>query len=241
MAKHHLWTSSEETYLRTHYPNHSTGAIARRLNRTLRMVFLKARQLGLKKTVAYIQDPKNRCRLFKGHTFGRAFQFRKGCVPANKGMRRPGWFAGRMRETQFRKGERSGMAAKNWVPIGTVSPDPDGYLRIKVREAAHGKEPTGFGNVRVWPLYNRWLWEQEHGPIPPKHIVAFKDGDRAHCVIENLELISMADNARRNAMWNRLPQQLVEVIVLQGALKRRIGRLSGNGKKQDRRPSKPFV
>ncbi len=230
MAKHHLWTASQEKYLRMHYPNHSTSAIAARFGLSLHKVYLKARRLGLKKTVAYIQDPRNRCRLFKGHAFGRASQFQKGHVPTNKGLRRPGWHCGRMQETQFKKGERSGVAAKNWRPIGTILPDSEGYLRIKVREVMHGKEATGFGNTRVWPLYNRWLWEQEKGPIPPKHIVIFKDGDRSHCVIENLELISMADNARRNSMWNRLPQKLVEVIVLAGALKRRIRRLSGDGK-----------
>lgn len=48
--------------------------------------------------------------------------------PFNKGLRRPGWHVGRMRETQFRKGERSGIAAKNWRPIGTIRTDPDGYL-----------------------------------------------------------------------------------------------------------------
>ena len=241
MPEYHLWTSSEEGYLRAHYPNHSTSTIANRLNLTVSKVHQKARKLGLQKTVAYIRDPKNRCRLLKGHSFGRRTQFRKGHVPANKGILRPGWFAGRMKETQFKKGERSGFAAKNWRPIGTVQADPEGYLRIKVREAVSGEEPTGFGNTRAWPLYNRWLWEQAHGPIPPKHMVIFKDGDRTHCVIENLELISMADNARRNSMWNRLPQQLVDVIVLAGTLKRRIGRLSGDGKEQNRRPSKPLV
>jgi HNH endonuclease len=56
----------------------------------------------------------------------------------------------------------------------------------------HGKEPTGFGNTKVWPMYNRWLWEQHKGPIPPKHMVIFKDGDRSHCEIGNLELLSTA-------------------------------------------------
>jgi hypothetical protein len=157
--------------------------------------------------------------------------FPKGHVPANKGVRRPGWFAGRMRETQFRKGQRSGIAAKNWKPIGTILPDGEGYLRIKVREAVCGKEATGFGNSKVWPMYNRYVWEQHHGPIPPQHLVVFKDRDRANCSIENLELISMAENARRNSMWTNLPRALALTIQLNGALKRRLRRL--NGKEQD--------
>jgi hypothetical protein len=138
-----------------------------------------------------------------------------------------------MRETQFQRGNRTGVAATNWVPIGTIRTDADGYLRIKVRDAVYGKEPTGYGNVRGWPLYSRWLWEQHHGPIPPKHIVTFKDGDRAHCVIENLELLSMADNARRNSMWSTLPRELAELIQLNGALKRKLR--TASGKEQNHR------
>jgi hypothetical protein len=58
-------------------------------------------------------------------------------------------------------------------------------------------------------------------------MVAFKDGDRSNCAIENLELRSMADNARRNNMWGRLPRELAEVIQLNGALKRKVRRLNG--------------
>jgi hypothetical protein len=99
----------------------------------------------------------------------------------------------------------------------------------------YGKEPTEFGNVRVWPLYNRHLWEQKHGPIPPRHLVVFKDGDRGNCVIGNLDLLSMADNARRNGMWQSMPRELAEVIQLNGALKRKLR--MANGKEQDNRPS----
>ena len=230
-----VWTSAEEAYLREHYANGSTPVIAEHLKRTLQKVYGKARKLGLKKTAEYVKDPKNRCQLFKGHVLGVAWQFKKGSVPANKGLRRPGYAPGRMAETQFKKGARSGYAAKNWVPVGSIRIDPEGYRRIKVREAVAGKEPTGYGNSGVWPMYNRWLWEKHKGPIPPKHHVIFKDGKREHCVIENLELLPMADNARRNRMWGRLPQELAEVIQLQGVLKRKIRSLSG--KEQDQRSS----
>ena len=38
--------------------------------------------------------------------------------------------------------------------------------------------------------YHRWVWEQEHGPIPEGFRVYFLDGDRRNCRIENLELVS---------------------------------------------------
>jgi hypothetical protein len=222
-----FWTSAEGEYLKAHYANNSTLKIVEHLGRPIRGIYVKAGQLELAKSEEYIRDPANGCGFFRGHHFGRATQFSNGHVPANKGLRRPGWFAGRMRETQFRKGERSGKAAENWKPIGTILPDSEGYLRIKVREAVHGREATGFGNTKVWPMYNRYVWEQHHGPIPPKHVVIFKDRKRENCAIENLELISMADNARRNSTWSNYPRELAEAIQLQSVLKRKLRKLDG--------------
>jgi hypothetical protein len=228
-----VWSEAEVALLRSLYPSHPTTELARKLKRTVSKVYQKADKEGLEKSDEYLRDPKNRCGFSKGSKAGEAFRFPKGHAPANAGLRRPGWSPGRMRETQFQKGGRSGIAAKNWKPIGTIQPDAEGYLRIKVREAVHGKEATGFGNTKVWPLYNRYLWEQHKGPIPPKHIVIFKDRDRSNCVIENLDLMSMADNARRNSMWATMPRDLAEIIQLNGALKRKVRFL--DGKKQNGR------
>jgi hypothetical protein len=65
-----------------------------------------------------------------------------------------------------------------------------------------------------------------NGPIPPSHAIAFRDGDRSNCAIENLEMVSRAELARRNVMWNRYPKELCLAIQLRGALKRRIRRMS---------------
>ncbi len=222
-----FWSAEDLARLVKLYPDRPTAEIAKALDRTALAVYQTAAKLDLKKTEAFLASEESRCRLRKGSTIGAQFRFPKGHVPANKGLRRPGYHAGRMKETQFQKGCRSGIAARNWQPIGTIMPDADGYQRIKVREAQHGKKATGFGNTKVWPLLNRYLWEQHKGPIPPKHIVIFKDGDRSHCEIENLDLISMAENARRNRMWNKFPRELAEVIQLAGVLKRKIRSLDG--------------
>jgi hypothetical protein len=130
-----------------------------------------------------------------------------------------------MSETQFKKGERSGIAERNWRPVGTILADSDGYLRIKVREAQYGLEPTGFGNTQVWPMLARHVWQQHHGPIPRSHAIVYRDRERSNCAIENLECVSRAELARRNSMWTRFPRELAEVIQLAGALKRKLRRL----------------
>ncbi len=234
------WTEGDLTRLRTLYPISSTQKLAAALARPVYSVYNAAHKLGLRKTESYYESPESG-RLRRGETRPEciATQFPKGHVPANKGLRRPGWFSGRMRETQFKKGERRGVAARNWKPVGTVLPDSEGYLRIKVREAVHGVEPTGFGNCDVWPLLQRHIWEQHHGPVPSGHVVAFKDRNRSHCTIDNLECIPRAELAHRNRMWNRYPRELAEAIQLQGQLKRKLRKL--DGEKQDVGLAGPFV
>lgn len=226
------WSDADLKRLTELYPARPTAEVARTLDRSVVSVYGTAFRLGLSKSQDFLSSPESG-RLRKGETRpgSQGTQFPKGNVPKNKGLRRPGWHSGRMKETQFKKGSRSGVAAKNWVPVGSMLRDSDGYLRIKIREAVHGVEATGFGNTKVWPLFSRHIWEQHHGPIPPKHMVAFKDRDRQNCAIENLELISMAENARRNRMWTRLPRELAEAIHLGGVLKRRLRELDGKKNK----------
>lgn len=224
-----FWTPEEEAYMRENYADTRTADLAQHLGRPYTAVSQHAIRLGLVKSPEYLRST----RLQPGQCIGKEHQFRPGHEPANKGLRRPGWAPGRMAETQFKRGSRTGKAARNWRPIGTVLPDPEGYLRIKVREAEYGKEPCGFGNTQVWPLLHRHLWEQAHGPIPEGHLVVFRDGNRSNCVIENLMLMTRAENARRNSMWNTLPRELAEVIQLQGALKRQLRRRESDATQHD--------
>jgi len=228
------WSPSAIEYLRQHYPHRRTIELAADMGRSVESIYRIASKIDVHKSPEFLASPDSG-RLAKGQTYpGMALsQFRRGNIPHNKGQRRPGWAPGRMAESQFKPGNRSGQAAKNYNPIGTITTDREGYFRIKVRDAVYGKESTGFGNSRVWPFLHRQLWIQQNGPIPAKHLVTFKDGDRSNCKLENLELISMADNARRNCMWNRYPREIAEVIQLGGALKRKLRNL--DGKEQDLR------
>lgn len=214
-----LWTADEDAQMRALYPEQTTAAVAQALGRTVASVYQRADKLGLAKSAAFLASPA------AGRTNGRqgmGTRFVKGQTPANKGLRRPGWGPGRMRQTMFQPGVRQGAAAANWKPVGTIALDTEGYQRIKVREALPG-EAHGFGNTAVWPLLNRHLWAEAHGPIPPGHSVVFKDGNRANCVLDNLELVSRRDLMRRNSVHN-LPAPLVQAIQLLSAVKRQIRR-----------------
>lgn len=124
-------------------------------------------------------------------TCGRTGQFEKGTVPANKGLRRPGWGPGRMKETQFKPGHTLNEVHE----IGHERIGMDGYIWIKTPQV---NPYTG-----AWGHYmpkHQWIWQQANGPQPKNMVVTFIDGDRMNCVLENLELISRGENARRNKM-----------------------------------------
>lgn len=220
------------------YPHVKTERIAELVGRKVGHVYQRAAAWGLRKSEEFLASA-DACRLRRGDNVGAEFRFVKGQTPFNKGLRRPGWSPGRMRETQFKKGERSGIAVRNWRPVGTILIDTEGYRRIKVREAVWGQEPTGFGNVKVWPLLQRHVWEQQNGPIPPGHTIVFRDGDRANCDIGNLEMISRADLMRRNTIHNRYPEEMVKAVMMLGAVKRRLR--ERDAKEHDDRSAQPSV
>jgi hypothetical protein len=206
------WTRKEDATLRRRYPNEPTATVAADLGRTVSTTYQRAATLGLSKSAKYLASPA------AGRTNGRqgiGTRFGKGHVPANKGLRRPGWTRGRMADTQFRKGERQGIAVKLWKPIGTERVSKDGYREVKIHDGL--------------PLQSRWRavhlveWEKVNGPLPKGHALVFRDGDKANTAPENMELITRADLMRRNTL-HRYPQPIPQLIQLRGALNRKINR-----------------
>lgn len=211
-AKRRFWSEAELTLVRDLYPHKPTAAIAEQLGRSLSTVYQRAQSLGLHKSAEYLASPAS-CRLRRGDNVGARYRFQKGQVPPNKGLRRPGYAPGRMRETQFRKGERRGVAVDLYKPIGTERISRDGYLERKVNDDM--------------PLQRRWravhlvVWEAANGALPKGHAVTFINGDKKDIRLENLALISRADLARRNSIHN-LPPELKGAIQTLGQLKRRV-------------------
>ncbi|HXF44893.1 MAG TPA: HNH endonuclease signature motif containing protein [Burkholderiaceae bacterium] len=211
------WNRRDIRVLRKLYPHRPTREVAARCGHSVSSTYNMARRLGCKKSAAYLASPYA-CRLRRGDNVGAAYRFPKGNVPANKGLRRPGWHCGRMRETWFKKGCLNGAAQKNWVPISTEVLDDDGYLKRKVSDDR--SKPARFN----WRYVHVLLWEAAYGPVPRGYAIKFIDGDRRHVTLNNLCIVSRADLARLNSMWNRYPHELAAVIQLRGALVRQINR-----------------
>lgn len=220
------WTDADLELLRQLYPDTKGAEIAERLGRKLFSVYQKAAKLGLSKSEAFKASPAA-CRLRRGDCPGKAFQFQKGHVPGNKGVK--GWQAGgRSHETRFKKGNHP----QTWQPIGSERINADGYRDRKVSD-------TGYP-PRDWKGIHRIIWEEANGPIPKGHIVVFRDRDRTHIELANLEMITIGENMRRNSFHNRYPKEIGLAIQARGALQRQINKRTRH-EKQDRGSSQSPV
>ena len=134
-------------------------------------------EFGTNYTVKQLQNFYKRRRLDSGLT-GR---FKKGHVSPNKGNKgrcfvgcEKGWF-------------KKGRAPHNKMPIGTVCKKHDGYLWRKIGESS-----------REWKQEHLLVWEAANGPLPNGCLVGFKDGNKENVALENLMLLTKAENAQLN-------------------------------------------
>lgn len=173
------FTPKEIEYLKLHYQEEDSHKIARQLRRPVRSIYQKALSLGLKKSKDYI---RRTCHILEN---GKNTRFKKNHVPANKGTK------GLMKanRTSFVKGNLPGNTKH------------DGFITKRIYHQKNG-DVRYYYWIRIaqgkWIPYHRKLWEDVHGPIPPGHIVVFKDKNSLNCVFENLELITLQQNANRN-------------------------------------------
>lgn len=137
-------------------------------------------------------------------------RFQKGLTPWNKGLSYcpPGSERG-----HFQKGSKP----QTWKPVGTEKINKDGVLVRKISD-------TG-AKLEDWQPVHKLVWEQHNGPTPADHIVVFVDKDKRNFAIENLLLVSRAENMRRNTI-HRYPPELVSVMKLAGKLRRKINEKS---------------
>ncbi len=175
------WTDRQLSYLRRHYADATMEQLVKGTGHPADCVWGKAAALGLTKSTEYLSAMGKRvaeCMASK------AKRFQPGHVPANKGKRehefRSPEAIERCRRTQFKPGSQP----HNTRTDGTEVTHGDGYVYIKVAGRC--------------VLKHRYVYEQHHGAIPRGMLVVFRDGNRQNCDISNLELITMAENARRN-------------------------------------------
>ena len=204
-AKRKVWTAADAWMLRAFYPHIGNEILARRLGCTVAALYRRAHQLGLHKSQIFLDSPDSG-RTRPGDTRGAAYRFQKGHVSQNKGLRRPGYFRGRMRETQFRKGQ----SPHNEMPLWSFRFNSMGYLMLKTGKPAP-KPNDG------WEWVHKLIWEQANGPIPAGSRIWWKDRDHGNCALANLEILTAVEHMARTTIHN-FPE--VKEMILRESIRR---------------------
>ena len=198
-----LWTSEEVNYLVTHYPDSLTENIATKLKRPICSIYGKASLLGLSKNASFYDSDKSG--RLTSHT-GAGTRFTKGGISWNKGKK--------MTPNQ--------NSAMHHFPKGHIPHNTK--VNGQISERANKSKPV-YTWIRIekgkWVMLHVKNWTDKYGPVPKGYIVVFKDGNRSHCEIENLELITREENMARNTI-SRWPEELQQTIKALNKLKKHI-------------------
>lgn len=209
-----LWTESELLVLKKEYSSTQSVVIAKKLNRSMGSIYSQAKLQGLKKTEEFNRSESSG--RMKDGEFGKASRFQKNHVSFNTGMK---W-------DDFMTVEGKAKALRTTFKKGNLPPNTlhDGMITIR----ADSKTKRVYKWIRIalgkWQMLHVYNWEQVNGKLPKGKILAFK-GLTDDCSLDNLILITRAENMKRNSI-QRYPEEIKQTIRVLTKLKKTI-----NGKK----------
>ena len=201
--KRNFYSEQEIKFLKDNYSDMKTADIAAIMNRPLGSVNGKAYELKLKKSFKHMKALLE-IEAEKLRSSGIRHQFKKGQPSHNKGKKMPAELYEKVKRTMFKPGHKPGNTKK----VGAIRIDHEGYTYVKLADSD-------------WVLKHRHVWEQVNGPVPANHVVIFKDNNMHNFDINNLQVISQADNMLRNTI-HQYPEQIQELIKLKNKLKKKI-------------------
>lgn len=190
------FTKEQISELKKDYATTLNKDLAERFGCSIHSIENKGYQLKLKKDIEFIRQIA-KDNFTKDHP-ARKHWIKKGTTPPNKGKKQEEYMSKeaieRTKSTRFKKGS----IPPNAVPVGYERIDADGYIYIKIE----GK--------RKLALKHRHVWEQTNGKIPKGYNIQFKDGNRSNCNIENLYMISRAEQMKNeNSASKNLPDGII--------------------------------
>jgi len=192
------WSSEEVEKLKQLYPVTDHPELMRIFGRSSASIYGKADLLGLGKDPEYMAELK--------------VEFLKNLVEGGKKTRfgiKESWNKGTKGVMKANSGTfKKGNLPHNTRNAGEESFDKDNHILVKIGH-------------KHWVKKHFLLWEQEIGKIPKGMVLRFKNGNPHDIRIENLELITKAENMRRNTV-HQYPTELKQTIKIFNKLKKRI-------------------
>lgn len=200
------WTEEEKKVVVEMYADYFAEEIAEILGRPKSGIYRQAHLMGLRSSREKIARSG---RMTAEKPSSKAHRFQNGHTPANKGKKMDAELYDRLKPSMYQKGH----VPTNYRPIGSERVNRDGYIEVKVADPG------------IWKLKHRVVWEKAHGEIPVGCNVQFKNGNSQDVRLENLYLISRADQlGKENGMYVKYPEELRAVMRLKGSINRQINK-----------------
>jgi hypothetical protein len=194
------WKPHEIELLKQHYSDKTIKELCEILKRSERSIYSQANVLGLKKSDGHIKKLLE-LEAERLRSFGNQFRFQKGQKPWNKDVK--GYMGANV--TSFKKGNKP----HNIKQVGDTRIDgKDKFLLVKVAD-------------RQWIRKEILIWESIHGKVPKGYVVRVKNPALNKYDINNLMLISWAENLKLNTI-HRYPKDLQQTIRALKKLKKAI-------------------
>lgn len=177
-----VWTDERVAFLRDNGLDRSTEELTR----------LISDHFGYQ----FSEEQVRAARRVYGAPSGRDTRFKPGQESYQKGRQLSSKQLEQMRPTMFKPGH----IPANWVPVGTVRKNTDGYWIVKTSDTGLQREK--------WRFVHRLIWEELHGPILKGQYVTFLDGNKDNLDPDNLVLISRQEHLcmTRNGLRSDNPQ-----------------------------------
>ena len=169
-------------YIKKNHKGKSTIELSKEINKVFNM----------NTTADNIQNLKSRIKRKDGFIFEPARNdgcIKKGNIPKNKGKSWDEYMSKEAQEKSRRTTFKKGNIPPNHREIGEERISKDGYIEIKLKDGCLNKN---------WQLKHRYIYEQHYGSIPKGHKVIFLDGNKNNFNIDNLKLISDAEELIMN-------------------------------------------
>lgn len=203
------FTKEEDQFIRENYLKIPVKVLGEKMGRSFTGTMNRLKLMGL----AIPDDVKKRNI--------QAGRIQKGDSPFNKGKKQVDYMspAGirRSAKTRFKKGH--------------VSPNTkrDGYITVRNLDGKNG-DPA-YKYIRLsknnWVPLHQYRWEKKHGKVKRGQCLWFKDGDTLNCRLSNLELITRAENMRRNSIHN-YPAEIKQAIHTLAVYNRKLNKIIKN-------------
>lgn len=162
-----LFTPVQTKFLKRHYAGRSREALKQLFNARFKS------DITVRQVESFVKN--------HGLQNGMTGFFKKGQKPWNAGTK------GLMKRNSgtFKKGNIPGNTRPLW---SERIDNKDGFILIKVPE----RNPYTGASTR-YKHKHVWLWEQKHGQVPEGSVVMFRDGNKRHCTIGNLILVTRSE------------------------------------------------